>query len=308
MPSRKISHVRGKGSINHNNRNHIYKNVDESKTPNNIYYAKESLKIAYQKCFGQALENYNEKQKRADRKIANYYTHLFGNANQDTVATSSNKEMSFYEIVVGIGDKNTCVVGSADGELATKILDEYARGFSERNPNFYVFNSVLHLDEKTPHLHIDYIPVADGYKNGLKTRNSQSVALQNISMIHSLIRNPVIGKTAEYNDNRISLYVAQRGKCGISAYTLEIDDIHCHHKKMKSCGGTDEYSNLIILSERMHRLVHTTDNDTITDILSKFKLDKKQISKLNKLRKLVGIEELDVNTLNDETEDRKLVV
>jgi len=178
MTTRKISHARGRGSLNHNNRNHIYGNVDQSRTKDNIYYAKESLDEAYQKCFGEALENYNAKQKRADRKIENYYTHLFGNANKDTVTTSSNKEKSFYEIVVGIGDKNTCAVGSADGELAAKILEEYARGFSERNPNFYVFNSVLHMDEKTPHLHIDYVPIADNYKNGMAVRNSQSVALQ----------------------------------------------------------------------------------------------------------------------------------
>ena len=178
MANRKISHARGKGSINHNNRNHIYGNVDSSKIQNNIYYIKENLRNAYHKCFGKALENYNTKQKRADRKIEDYYSHLFGNANKDTVATSSNKEKSFYEIVVGIGGKNTCAVGSADGELAAKILDEYAKGFQGRNPNFYVFNSVMHLDEKTPHLHIDYVPVADGYKNGMAVRNSQSVALK----------------------------------------------------------------------------------------------------------------------------------
>ena len=93
-----------------------------------IYYAKESLEDAYQKCFGEALENYNAKQKRSDRKIDDYYKHLFGNARKDVVATSTNKEKSFYEIVVGIGDKNTCGVGTPDGELAAKILDEYARG------------------------------------------------------------------------------------------------------------------------------------------------------------------------------------
>ena len=178
MATRRISHVKGKGSLNHNNRNHIYKNVDPTKTPNNICYAKESLEEAYRKCFGETLSNYNAKQKRSDRKIDDYYTHLFGNAQKDVVATSSNKEKSFYEIVVQVGDKNTCPVGSPDGELAAKILDEYARGFSERNPNFYVFNSVMHLDEKTPHLHIDYVPIADGYKNGLQIRNSLSVALE----------------------------------------------------------------------------------------------------------------------------------
>ena len=178
MTNRKISHARGRGSLNHNNRNHIYKNVDASRTHLNIHYAKESLSEAYQKCFGEAVENYNTKQKRADRKIEDYYTHLFGSANKDTVATSSNKEKSFYEIVVGIGDMKNTASGSAEGETAAKILDEYAKGFSERNPNFYVFNSVLHMDEKTPHLHIDYVPIADGYKNGLAVPNSQSIALQ----------------------------------------------------------------------------------------------------------------------------------
>lgn len=178
MINRRISHAKGKGSLNHNNRNHFYKNVDPEKTKNNTCYMQESLEEAYQKCFGEALENYNAKQKRSDRKIDDYYKHLFGNTRKDVVATSSNKEKSFYEIVVGIGDKNSCPVGSADGELAAKILDEYAKSFSERNPNFYVFNSVMHLDEKTPHLHIDYIPIADGYKNGLAIRNSQSAALQ----------------------------------------------------------------------------------------------------------------------------------
>ncbi|MCL1997101.1 MAG: plasmid recombination protein [Defluviitaleaceae bacterium] len=178
MTKRRISHAKGKGSINHNNRIHIYKNVDPSRTKDNIYYIRESLDVAYQKCFGEALSNYNTKQKRADRKIEDYFKHLFGNARKDVVATSTNKENSFYEIVVGVGDKNTCAVGTPDGITAAKILDEYARGFSERNPNFYVFNSVLHLDEQTPHLHIDYVPVAHGYKSSLETRNSQSVALQ----------------------------------------------------------------------------------------------------------------------------------
>jgi group II intron reverse transcriptase/maturase len=114
-----------------------------------------------------------------------------------------------------------------------------------------------------------------------------------VSMVHSLMRNPVIGETAEYNDNRISLYVAQCGKCAITAELLEIEDIHCHHKKMKNHGGTDEYSNLIIVSERMHRLIHATDSDTIMDIMSRYKWNKKQKDKLNKLRKLVDNEVID---------------
>jgi hypothetical protein len=72
LADRRISHAKGKGSLNHNNRNHIYKNVDPSKIANNIYYARESLDEAYHNCFGEALANYNAKQNRADRKIENY--------------------------------------------------------------------------------------------------------------------------------------------------------------------------------------------------------------------------------------------
>lgn len=116
-----------------------------------------------------------------------------------------------------------------------------------------------------------------------------------ISMVHSLMRNPVIGQSAEYNDNRISLYVAQLGKCAITAEILEIEDIHCHHKKQLCDGGSDEYSNLIIVSERIHRLIHATDFNLIVEIVSKYNLNKQQKDRLNKLRKLVGKEAIDVN-------------
>ena len=116
-----------------------------------------------------------------------------------------------------------------------------------------------------------------------------------ISMVHSLMRNPVSGETVEYNDNRISLYVAQCGKCAVTAETLEIEEIHCHHKKPRSQGGDDKYSNLIIVSERIHRLIHATDCNTITAILNIFTLNKKKINKLNKLRKTVGNEAISAN-------------
>jgi group II intron reverse transcriptase/maturase len=116
-----------------------------------------------------------------------------------------------------------------------------------------------------------------------------------VSMVHSLMRHPVIGESAEYNDNRISLYVAQNGKCAVTAEILEIDDIHCHHKKPRNSGGGDEYSNLIIVSERIHRLIHAVNHDIIAAILSEIKLTQKQTDKLNKLRTTAGNEVIDVN-------------
>ena len=183
--AKRISHCQGKGSLTHNNREFYFKNVDSERTPDNITYVKQSLGEAYEHCFGEAVRRYNEKQSRANRRIDNYYTYLFGRAPQTSVATSANKQKSFYETLVQIGTMGDSGVGTVDGELAAKCLDEYMKGseelgvagFSERNPNFYVFNAVLHMDEATPHLHIDYIPIGH-YKRGMDTQNGIAQALR----------------------------------------------------------------------------------------------------------------------------------
>ena len=178
--AKSISHVQGKGVLNHNNREFTYSNVDPERTKDNITYVNQSLDEAYTECFGQAVDDYNSKQKRADRRIDDYYQNLFGEASKSNVATSANGENSFYEVVIQIGDMYNSKVGTPDGELVAKCLDKYMQGFQERNPQFHVFNAVLHMDEKTPHLHIDYVPVASGYKNGMQKRNSISKALANM--------------------------------------------------------------------------------------------------------------------------------
>lgn len=104
------------------------------------------------------------------------------------------------------------------------------------------------------------------------------------------MKNPITSATVEYNDNRISLYVAQQGKCAITKKQLSLEEIHCHHKKPKSLGGGDNYVNLIILHERIHRLIHATQKGTISAIMQTVQLNKQQLDKLNKLRKLAGIE------------------
>lgn len=170
-----ISFVKGKGSLNHNNREFIYENVDRERIEWNRTYKKESLKDAYDNCFGQALVEYNDRQKRKDRMKTDYLYEI---------EHSGNKEKVFYENIVQIGKMEDTSVIDKNGNLTEaakqviQVLDNYAKTFQERNPNLYVFNSVLHLDEATPHLHIDYIPIAHGYKNGLKTRNSLTKAFQ----------------------------------------------------------------------------------------------------------------------------------
>ncbi len=109
-------------------------------------------------------------------------------------------------------------------------------------------------------------------------------------IMHYLMRNPIPYRTAAYNDNRISLYCAQYGKCAVTGRKLERNEIHCHHKLPKYLGGTDEYKNLAIVSEDVHRLIHATNPETIRKYLEKLNLDAKQLKKLEKFRSLAKVE------------------
>ena len=185
MAAKTISFPKGKGHLTHNNREFICNNVVPERTAWNRIYIQEPLKDAYEKCFGQALRDYNAAQKRKDRQKDDYLKEI---------ENSGNKEKAFYENIVQIGKKTDTPVTDENGVLteeakaAIEVLDRYAKTFQERNPNLYLFNCVMHLDEATPHLHIDYIPVAHGYKNGMKIRNSLTKAFQQMGFAKAVSR------------------------------------------------------------------------------------------------------------------------
>ena len=164
---RTISAMVGKGSVNHNSRKFKAENVDADRSHLNIDYCNESIKKVYHELFDEALERYNAKQTRTDRKIENYYEKI----------RSSKQEKPFHELILQIGDKENMSAESENGQLARQVLDEYYRGFQERNPQLRVFSAHLHLDEATPHLHIDFVPFTTGSKRGLDTRVSLKQAL-----------------------------------------------------------------------------------------------------------------------------------
>jgi group II intron reverse transcriptase/maturase len=114
----------------------------------------------------------------------------------------------------------------------------------------------------------------------------KNLANIDISMVHAIMRNPIKNETIEYNDNRLSLFVAQNGRCAVTKEKLLIDNIHCHHKTPRKLGGSDKYSNLIIVDKQIHRLIHLPEVEN--SLIANFKLDKQQIEKLNKLRSLCG--------------------
>lgn len=165
---RTISMMVGKGSLNHNNRTFIAKNVDSERSKGNKVYVKENIKKVYHALFDEALEAYNAKQSRADRRIDNYHEKI----------RTSKQEKLFHELIVQIGNRDDTNCGMVESVYAQLALEEYMMGFQERNPNLRVFNAVMHLDEETPHLHIDYVPFSTGNKRGLSTKVSLKGALK----------------------------------------------------------------------------------------------------------------------------------
>ena len=164
---RTISFMNGEGSIGHNTRRFIAGNVDASRTPNNITLIHEDIKQAYHKLFDKALKEYNAKQKRKDRQIKSYYEKI----------SRSKQEKLFYEVIVQIGNKDDTGVGSSAAEVATWVLKDYVKMFQHRNPQLYVIGAYIHLDEETPHLHLNFVPWVSGCKRGLETKTSLKAAL-----------------------------------------------------------------------------------------------------------------------------------
>lgn len=165
---RTISGMMGKGSLAHNRRAFTAENVDADRTKDNIEYCNQNLKQVYHTLFDEAVIRYNAKQTRKDRMIENYY---------DKIRTGKQEKL-FHEAVFQIGNKDDMNVRGEHGELARQILDEFMQDFQKRNPNLYVFSAHLHMDEETPHLHIDFVPYTTGSKRGLDTRVSLKQALK----------------------------------------------------------------------------------------------------------------------------------
>ncbi len=170
MLKRTLSIAKGKGVLGHNSREFTAENIDTERAKFNTCYIHEDIKKVYHKLFGVALEEYNNKQKRNDRKIPDYYEKI----------RTSKQEKVFYEIIAQVGNLEDMSSVSDYGRLAEKILDEYMKVFIERNPTLYVFSAHLHMDEATPHLHIDFVPYTSGNTRGLETKTTLKGALEKL--------------------------------------------------------------------------------------------------------------------------------
>lgn len=164
---RTISVMVGKGSVNHNSRKFHAKNTDPERSGRNVEYCNQDIQDIYHELFDESLVRYNEKQTRSDRRVDDYYEKI----------CSGKQEKPFHEIILQIGNKDNTSAMTENGELAARVLAEYMEEFQERNPTLKVFSSHLHMDEATPHLHIDFVPFTTGSRRGLDTRVSLKQAL-----------------------------------------------------------------------------------------------------------------------------------
>ena len=167
---RTISGMIGTGSLAHNRRDFIAENVDPDRVHLNICYQNENLKEVYKELFDDSVERYNVG-KRKDRQITNYYEKI----------RQGKQEKLFHEVIFQIGNREDMAVGTTEGDLAVKVLDEYVKNFQQRNPTLHVFSCYLHQDEATPHLHIDFVHYVTGWKGkGMDTRVSLKQALKSL--------------------------------------------------------------------------------------------------------------------------------
>ena len=164
---RTISVMIGKGCLKHNERKFHAKNTDPERTYLNRTYCNEQIQKVYHGLFDNAVKCYNAKQKRSDRCISDYYRKI----------RTGKQEKPFHEVIIQIGNKDDTGVLTENGKIAVGALNEYMENFQKRNPYLRVFSAHLHMDEATPHLHIDFVPYTTGSKRGLDTRVSLKQAL-----------------------------------------------------------------------------------------------------------------------------------
>ena len=198
---RTISFMTGKGSVNHNSRKFHAKNTDPERSCLNVEYCNENIKDVYHELFDEALARYNEKQTRSDRRIDDYYEKI----------RSGKQEKPFHEIILQIGDKDNMGAKTENGQLAVKVLDKYMQDFQRRNPTLRVFSAYLHMDEATPHLHIDFVPYTTGSKRGLDTRVSLKQALSALGFKGGTRRETELNQWVAYEKEQLAAVMLEHG-------------------------------------------------------------------------------------------------
>lgn len=234
------------------------------------------------------------KRKGSDEKrntIVRYNSLVMGWHNYYRFATHISKDFSEIAFLV----KNTIkgklknqLKKSISKPLKSPVYIKYSKSKEMRYLGSTPIIPIAYVQHKNP---IDKKRVVNKYTAEGRAEIHKKLEKVNISILHYLMQHPAPG-SIEYNDNRLSLYCAQQGKCVVLNRPLEIERIHCHHKKPKVQGGNDAYNNLILVDMDVHILIHATKRETVDKYKELLKLNQKQIDKVNALRKIIGLENI----------------
>lgn len=223
------------------------------------------------------------------KAVNRYNAYVIGVHNYYNIATCVS--LDFHKLAFPIKKSLKARLRDGFSKTGSKITPYIRDRYGDSQELRYVYNHALIPIAYVQHKNPMYKPNdINRYTPKGRELIHKKLACVNTAILEYLMRNPVEGQSIEFNDNRLSLYCAQQGKCAISGATLEIGNIHCHHKKLRSMGGTDEYANLILVLENVHRLIHATCDETIRKYIQSLSLNPQQIKKLNKLRSLAGLE------------------
>lgn len=228
------------------------------------------------------------------RKIELYNSTVIGIHQYFRIATMVSKDLSDIAYQLKHTMNNTKLKKRIKKEgkpLSPFIQKEYGKSKQIRYIRKHPIIPLAYIKHKNPMMKKRIVNQYTAIGREHIHKNLQNV---DIGILRYLMENPITYRSVEYNDNRISLYSAQNGKCSITGEILVPDRIHCHHKKPRFLGGTDEYKNLTLVDVDVHILIHSSKQTTTQKYLKLVSNSKRKLDKLNKLRIAVGNEPITI--------------
>ena len=230
------------------------------------------------------------------RYIQEYNSYIIGIHNYYCIATHVNIDIQkiAFDVKKSLYNRLKHRIKKKGKITNGYIKQKYGMSREVRYLNGHALVPIAYVQHRVP---MDKKIKVNSYTYEGRKEIHKNLEVINMKILYELMNKTNGARSVEYNDNRIALYVAQHGKCGITSIELSNEDIDCHHKIPIELGGDDSYSNLIILHNNIHKLIHAKDKKTISKYLNKFNLNSKQLSKINKLRILAKQEEISMEMI-----------
>ena len=251
--------------------------------------ALEKIRARSKEIIGQIRRTYDPKMEY--RLIQKYNSYLIGIHNYYCIATHVN--LDIHEIAFDVKKSLYNRLKhrlQRTGSISNRYIQEkYGKSREVRYLNGHAVVPIAYVQHRVP---MDRKNRVNPYTLEGRTEIHKNLAGLNLAVMNHLMNTPAGQQSVEYNDNRIARYVAQKGKCAVSGIALDANQVDCHHKKPLSLGGDDSYQNLIIVSDAVHILIHSSSERTIKKYLNDLQLNSKQLAKLNNLRKLAEMPQI----------------